>query len=1098
MNITIKRRAWIPSTLSFDSVYESASDAIVLNQTLTGKTLFQPNALGGTLLNTPSGATYQFQEQDYIVPAIANKYDLDLQNNTPQEWFVYDITITATGTVWLDSPSWEFTMIDRNAQTGMAVYESTNLLSLPKMELWITTDGTTYMDPNPNHRALLPKNTRVVMRELRAPYQAGTQDGFGPVQLLNRWLPQDYSYEKELVSGQDYTELTAKGGIQLSSQMSRVEILVQHGYYDLNASPYMEASQMLAFLLVTGAGIPASSITLESTGIILNAIELGIKTSITVMDAIKDLLKQLPANYTLSADGYGHVYGKFIEQDGSPRIYNPIIQAPVVPANPALFNAGQEYWYCATNLMADGKETLASNLLSTVDYQNYFDGAHVSNVATWSSPALQLKMSANAVGLIIRRAQAYKSVAEIGVIPSVTPAFQWTFPGGSMASLTAAQGIGPSLVDSTASFVAEAVMEVLDGSTGTLTVSPNLNVSMNGGTSTTTSTLVSSTEAMAPLYTNGTGANMLTTSLNLQVAGVSTGQVSAAFLMMLPNAPIMSNGAGGFPVLKIGSGSGSILLQYVPIEGGGNNSHLFELSVVGDPTRLCVATPNKSGVMLNVYVEYDGSDLLLVVGDSCGTFHATSLLLPTPTASTAVSFAANAPGTAYANLSVFNTILTPNITNSPTSFPYMLWDGANSGVIAQLPVTPTLGTYYTFVDTGFHAGHIPASFNLASASAVPATVTLYVNEQPVTLTWAGGTVAQFVTWLTTNNGGLLSFPFDSLTESIQFTSTGASSFTAAHSRAGVLGQYSFSLRFESGIVGNNWSTTVAILGKVPQQFYQPHTGKLNAGVSMLGITKSVTTAKSLSLSRRDDAVRTVGRVIGNIQNRPVAQTVLTPLTPIPFFGANQAPYPKGSMVWGNPNQLNTYLAAESAYCYGVTWTKFLELTPTTVCNTYPNNRSHIGDTIMGFSLDIPYGQILRGINNFFAPASSGLIMNPAGYDTGAGNVFDWGQGAVQFPLAVSGDSGYTLIYYLMVATAADGSTWTTVPSIGADAIKVSGSGAWKTINFSSLDFQTLNDINGVPLLQGSRRTHFKLVLASELTGVAMNGLSYTTANAGKK
>jgi len=425
-NITITRRAWIPSQLTYDHTYEVAPDRVVLNQTVTGQTLFNASALGGTLLNTPSGTNYQFQELDITVPAVPAAYALDPVATVP-EYIVYDVVITSTGTVWMDSPSWVFTMIDRDSATGLATYKQTNLLALPKLERWTTTDGLTFFDPDPNHRSMLPKNTRVVLRRLRSPYQAGTSDGFGPIQLQNRYLPNDYVYEQELVEGQDYTALTAKGGIQLASALSRIEIFVQHGYYDLISSSHMEAAQMLGFLLTTGAGIPASLITLENTGIVLNAINLGIKTSITVMDAIKDLLKQLPSNYMLYSDGYGKVWGRFLQQEGSPRLYDPIIQAPITPTDPTLFNAGQEYWYCATNLMPDGKETLASNMLSTVDYQNYFDGAHASNVSPTTSPCLQMKMSPNAVGLVIRRAKAYKSVAEVATPPTVSPLYQWTF-----------------------------------------------------------------------------------------------------------------------------------------------------------------------------------------------------------------------------------------------------------------------------------------------------------------------------------------------------------------------------------------------------------------------------------------------------------------------------------------------------------------------------------------------------------------------------------------------------------------------------------------------------------------------------------------------
>lgn len=76
--------------------------------------------------------------------------------------------------------------------------------------------------------------------------------------------------------------------------------------------------------------------------------------------------------------------------------------------------------------------------------------------------------------------------------------------------------------------------------------------------------------------------------------------------------------------------------------------------------------------------------------------------------------------------------------------------------------------------------------------------------------------------------------------------------------------------------------------------------------------------------------------------------------------------------------------------------------------------------------------------------------------------------------------------------------WRTIPSIGADAVKVSGANVWKEIQFRSTDFDNLKDKNGLPLLMGARRVHFKLVIAHEVTHVTYQGMSYRMQSVPKK
>jgi len=592
-----------------------------------------------------------------------------------------------------------------------------------------------------------------------------------------------------------------------------------------------------------------------------------------------------------------------------------------------------------------------------------------------------------------------------------------------------------------------------------------------------------------------TGTKHLTGTIDLRELGAETGRFSAMFDMQLPTFPCNAAGPGGFPILQVGSGGpGTLTVQVVPVAGGGA-PNMVTASITGDARRRVTVRPRLVGMMSQVFIEYNGSDLTLIVGDSADTYHATSVL-PLASSPAAFLFACDVQGLAFENLQIFNTTLSAAVYEAPTSFPYFLWDGADCGVLAVMPVTSTPGEIKTFIDLGYKTGHHPATLNLASTGNLT-NPKLYVNEQEIVLGFGNGQSAEtFVTNLTTTNGGIVAFPFDGKTERIKFVKTGATTVTAVHTRNGVDGQMSFAIRMTGG-TGGDWDKTVAIIGKIPQQFYLPHTGKLNEGISIMGANKQVKSPKALKLQRRDDKVRTVGRIIGSIANRPVSKSMLEILEPIPWFGAPQAPVPKGSMVWGNASRLKSTQDDQDAYTYGLTWFKYMSIDPPDkTMRQYPNFRSHIGDHIMGFSLDIPYGKVLRGIDINFSAMPPGLVGN-VGFG-GPENAFDWGWGNLQFPMALVGNADYTCIFMLMVATDPDGKRWRPIPSIGVDAVKVSGPNVWKTISFKTLDYQTLLDDRGNPLLVGSRRTHFKVVLAAELTAVAYSGLSYTIERVPKK
>lgn len=596
---------------------------------------------------------------------------------------------------------------------------------------------------------------------------------------------------------------------------------------------------------------------------------------------------------------------------------------------------------------------------------------------------------------------------------------------------------------------------------------------------------------------SNTGVKHLTTSVDLRDSGIETGRVAVLFEMQIPKFACDSAGSGGFTVFKLGSGgAGTITLKVVPITGAnGRAPNMIVASITGDVARQVTVRPKKVGFLLSVFLEYNGTDLTLVVGDSADVYHATSVINP-PTSPAALTFGADITGMCFDALEIHNKTLSASSYDAPTQFPYILWDNADSGVIAVMPTTYTAGEVKTFIDRGFVAGHMPADLDLTSSTSV-ASASLYVNEQLIALGNAAGlTAAQFVTWLTTTNAGVVTFSFDSKPTKIKFTATGATTLQAASYDGTTTGRQSYAVRLVGG-TGHDWGLTKPIIGKIPGQFYLPYTGKLNEGVSIMGATKSVTSPKALKLTRRDDTVRTTGRVIGSINNRPNAQSMFQIIEPQPWFGCKQAPYPAKSQIWGNSNALRSTLDDSLAYAYGTTYFRWLNIDPPDlVLSEYPNNRSHIGDHIAGFSLDIPFGMILRGMDINFVGMPPGLTGNTPGVDNS--NVYNWGYGYLQYPMALTGNSDYTCVYMLLVATDDQGTKWRPVPSIGVDAVKVSGANTWKSIGFKSLDYKTLLDDNGNPLLVGSRRTHFKLVLAAELTAVTYAGMSYKIDSAPKK
>lgn len=421
------------SAVLFNRATQTYGVPVVLSTTtLSGPTIFNAIAsLGGQCVNDPG--TTALEWKNVVVedlPAIPYTY---MSNVDAESVWLFRTEISSAGVLSIDCPRWEFNSVERSVN-NTAVIRDNNVLSHPRLERWRTEDGITFTDPYPSHRSLSGVNVRVILRDLSVPYAAGTREGFGPTHLENRLQSPTAVYERELVAGSEYEILFDKRSIQMSNQVSpHSEVFVAHTQYDLPASSHMECSAMIKHLLVTGGGIPANKIFLEPTGIILAKISMGAATSSNVLDAIQNIRQQLPQNYLLMADGDANIIGKFIQQSGSPRIYNPITQVHVSRTGTGFTN-DKEYWYGISALMPDGKETLVSNLLSTVEYQNYFDAAHKSLVQENVCPAQLIRPVPNMKALVIRRAEAYKSAGDAVIQATPAPQYSIAFDKGFFAT----------------------------------------------------------------------------------------------------------------------------------------------------------------------------------------------------------------------------------------------------------------------------------------------------------------------------------------------------------------------------------------------------------------------------------------------------------------------------------------------------------------------------------------------------------------------------------------------------------------------------------------------------------------------------------------
>jgi hypothetical protein len=1156
--ITVKllKQKYNRSTLAY-----VGSPTTVYSTTLQGVTTFDANLLGGTSLNAPGDVAYTWKRAnlDPLPNIDPSTWDADVEAGTVT---LFELRFAVAGTAWIDLPRWEFISVDKNADNTSYIRDN-NIMNYPCRERWVTTDGVTYTDPYTAHRTLSKKNVQVVMRSLMSPYYAGTEFGFGPANLRNRSLPETFLYEKELVEGQDFEILFDKGAIQLSYKYPQVEIFVRHTEYDLPASGHMEASAMLKHLMVNGMGHDANKIKLENTGIILSRISLDSSTSTSIAKAINDIRGQIPQNYYIYADGDANIIGKFIQQSGSPRILNPIKQAAVPQISGGVLTAGSEYWYTVTSLMADGKETLPSNLMATVDYFNYFDATHKSTVEGGYCPALCITPVPNQVGFVIRRAKAYKTAASMVVNAAPFPKVKWNFDGADWKAPVV--GTAPYFAGTLTSAIITTPVEiaVTGGRQGGLTTSPmNLrkasdvsNQNAQGhytmlqdspviGTSDDTgepgeiefqSFPVPTDSVIKP--TTDTRTKYMTTTVDLRDSGAETGKVAIRFEMELPKTAIHPEVASGFEILRLGTenASGTITVQYVPRQGGTGMPHEIVVSVYGDiPERSVTLRPKIAGVLMEVYVEYDGMTLTASAGGSTDQFLG-STVIPPPTygvSGTPLLFGSDAAGTAYDTLEIYTTTVAVNALSSFTQFPYFTWDQNDSGVIALIPTDPTQvstvlanRSWYTFIDRGYTAGVQDAQIDLTTADSIQ-SATLYINEQSVPLGFDGGTLSQFITWITTTNSGVISFPFDGKNETFQVTLVSGNILKFTHKRGAQVGQMSFAVRMTgltpsaAAVSGTNWNRTFAILGKIPQQYLLPHTGQINEGISILGSTVTLSNLKGIQLEQKDDNYRTVGKVIGSVKNRPGSTAALVPIEPINFFGSIKAPFPAKSLIYGYPETLSSELPSTKYYQYAVVWERFLMATASSTIGNQPmrrapHNRSRQGDHIAAFSLDVPPGTTLRGfsINFVSAPIAlegnaaggvdnsgmSALLLNTASNLGINGMIYDWGFGTPRFPQMLSGSGDYNVLFYPLIALDDDGTIWQPIPSIGVDAVKVTGANLWHTVAFKQVDYDTLIHTNtGGRLLDGSRRVHIKLVLAAELSSLTFQGLSYRIDSQPKK
>lgn len=613
-------------------------------------------------------------------------------------------------------------------------------------------------------------------------------------------------------------------------------------------------------------------------------------------------------------------------------------------------------------------------------------------------------------------------------------------------------------------------------------------------------------------------AGHLTAVLDLSKAGVPTKRLSVRFKLQLPSAALLAQGAAGFTIFQIGATGivGTITLQYKPIQGAGTkNPHALIARVVTGTLedRYCSVSPTRSGLLIMVYLEYNGTELTLIADQSSDSYAGSTEIVPAGGgygATSAMIIGCNTgvisngklDGLYFDDVNIYTSSQLAGLSQTKTEFPYFLWDSVKSGVIAVVPVgtdKPT-GGYFTFIDRGYSAGHRPATLNLSSTGAL-AGIQFFVNERQVPLTGFSGTSAlALVSYLTGLVAGL-PFAFDGKTEYMKFVLVSGNTVQAYHVAGVQQGQLSFALRFSAtsgpSVGEGDWGNTVPVLGKIPPPFLLPHTGEPNAGVSILGANAAITTPKSIQVSKRDDAVRTVGKIIGSVKNRPGSRAALQILQPSNFFGSSKAPFPKNSMIYGDPNKLSTQFPNKKNYSYGVVWETYLNISPPDVAiRTAPKNRSRQGDHFAAFSLDIPVGMTLRGLNLNFCGAPPAYKGNTLGGTPGVS--YDWGYGFQKFPQMLTGSGDYTVLFQLLIAVDDYANIWQPVPSLGVDAIKVQGANLWKTIEFKQVDYDLLLDADGKHLLNGSRRVHFKFVLANSLTSVRVQGLGYRIQTTSKK
>lgn len=603
-------------------------------------------------------------------------------------------------------------------------------------------------------------------------------------------------------------------------------------------------------------------------------------------------------------------------------------------------------------------------------------------------------------------------------------------------------------------------------------------------------------------FSNATGAKHLTGSVT-----IPTGRIAVKFRIQLPELP-MDKVAAGFVIFQYGadSTSGTVEVKYYPRLGDKKYPHELVVRVYGtDVDRICTLHPTHSNVMLPFYMEYDGTEIVVMCDRSSDHYFSTTSI---PIASTAaIKFGADyfvnkddaGPLATedqrfyFDNLEIYSHTLVLQNSEAATPFPYFNWNGSNSGVIAVLP-TPTIPEdYFIFIDRGYSAAHDPAVFNLDTTTTITSPK-LYINEKEYTLSTGAVTGTTFVSYLV--GLGNYAITIDGQQEYLNFVSLGGGSVKVYHKDyvSSELGKNSLAIRFTGG-TGNDWNSTKPALGKIPPAHLHPYTGETNEGISILGANKIVTTPKGIKVTYKDDNVRTSGKIIASISNRPASNPAITRIEPINFFGSSRAPFPKGALILGNPKSLSSTKPDDQPFAFGVMHERYLgdlNAAKNHTMTQAPYGRFRQGDVVAGWSFDIPMGLTLRGVTINFSGFVPGYIGNKTS------KRWEWGAGHQIFPMIAAGSTDYTIIYYLQIATDPLATKWRTIPSIGVDAIKVQGPNAWKEVTFKKIDLDALLDDDGYHLLRGQRRTHFRIVLAAEPTAVTLTGISRTIDDSAKK